>query len=172
MVDHGRLTFATRRQDYGKYGLRAAPLIFATRWRASHTFFSMLPSLAPTWLSTPCGLTSLSYSILAAKLRVLGFRVYGALLLCCLHCPKASSAYSTYVALGFSVQISIQAAVAALNMYYVSTWILRGTVRWHTLHHVTHSDIYAVNVPSKNDETFSRDVKKYKEPPATPKGSQ
>eukprot|EP00438_Fugacium_kawagutii_P022446 Skav227533 [mRNA] locus=scaffold3314:70585:71868:+ [translate_table: standard] len=42
-------------------------------------------------------------------------------------------------------------------------WPHKSCIQWHTLHHVAHSDVYAVNVPSDNDEKFSRDVKNYRE---------
>lgn len=49
------------------------------------------------------------------------------------------------------------------NLVVHNMWPHKSCIQWHTLHHVAHSDIYAVNVPSENDEKFSRDVKHYRE---------
>ncbi|CAE7213638.1 unnamed protein product [Symbiodinium natans] len=56
------------------------------------------------------------------------------------------------------------AAVSGPNIVVHTMWPQKSLVQWHTLHHVVHSDIYALNVPSKNDEEFSRDVKKFRKP--------
>ena len=49
------------------------------------------------------------------------------------------------------------------NVVAHSMWPHKSCIQWHTLHHVAHSDVYAINVPSDNDEKFSRDVKQYRE---------
>eukprot|EP00438_Fugacium_kawagutii_P030531 Skav213659 [mRNA] locus=scaffold2012:448272:462909:- [translate_table: standard] len=49
------------------------------------------------------------------------------------------------------------------NVIVHNMWPHKSCIQWHTLHHVAHSDVYAVNVPSDNDEKFSRDVKNYRE---------
>ncbi|CAJ1352435.1 unnamed protein product [Effrenium voratum] len=48
------------------------------------------------------------------------------------------------------------------NVVVHNMWPHKSCIQWHTLHHVVHSDVYAVNVPSSNDELFSRDVKQYR----------
>ncbi|CAE7208169.1 unnamed protein product [Symbiodinium natans] len=55
------------------------------------------------------------------------------------------------------------AASSGPNVVVHTMWPHKSCIQWHTLHHVVHSDIYALNVPSAQDEKFSRDVKQYKE---------
>lgn len=55
------------------------------------------------------------------------------------------------------------AAYSGPNVVTHNVWPHKSLIQWHTLHHVVHSDIYAVNVPSESDEKFSRDIKHYKE---------
>eukprot|EP00434_Breviolum_minutum_P041186 symbB.v1.2.036635.t2/scaffold5215.1/size29738/4 len=55
------------------------------------------------------------------------------------------------------------AASSGPNVVVHNMWPHKSCIQWHTLHHVVHSDVYAVNVPSDNDEKFSRDVKQYRE---------
>ncbi|CAE7252642.1 unnamed protein product, partial [Symbiodinium pilosum] len=55
------------------------------------------------------------------------------------------------------------AAYSGANVVVHTMWPFKSCVQWHTLHHVLHSDVYALNIPSKMDEQFSRDVKQYKD---------
>eukprot|EP00928_Gymnodinium_smaydae_P011906 TRINITY_DN14353_c0_g1_i5.p1 TRINITY_DN14353_c0_g1~~TRINITY_DN14353_c0_g1_i5.p1 ORF type:complete len:350 (-),score=35.03 TRINITY_DN14353_c0_g1_i5:180-1229(-) len=55
-----------------------------------------------------------------------------------------------------------QAVISGPNVIVHTMWPSKSMIQWHTFHHVAHSDIYAVNIPSPNDEKFSRDVKKYR----------
>mmetsp|Transcript_754 Transcript_754/g.1409 ORF Transcript_754/g.1409 Transcript_754/m.1409 type:complete len:425 (+) Transcript_754:79-1353(+) len=55
------------------------------------------------------------------------------------------------------------AALSGPNFVVHTMWPHKSLIQWHTLHHVVHSDIYAINVPSPNDEAFSRDVKQYRD---------
>ncbi|CAE7946076.1 unnamed protein product, partial [Symbiodinium sp. KB8] len=55
------------------------------------------------------------------------------------------------------------AAYSGPNVVTHTMWPHKSCIQWHTLHHLVHSDVYAINVPSKMDKQFSRDVKQYQE---------
>eukprot|EP00439_Symbiodinium_sp_Y106_P011118 s5243_g1.t1 len=55
------------------------------------------------------------------------------------------------------------AAYSGPNVVTHTMWPHKSCIQWHTLHHLVHSDVYAINVPSKMDKKFSRDVKQYQE---------